>query len=306
MSALTAAPNNSGDTTALVVEGGAMRGIFAAGVLDSFLDKEFMPFSMCIGVSAGANNLAGFLAGKWGRNYRVLTDYSPRPEFISVRRFLSGGHLMDIDWLWDVTIRDLPLDTGKIARSSAKYFVGLTRVADGKAVLVQPTEENLGEVLKASSAMPLAYRNFVGLAGVEPNGGGQTGNGTTAYYVDGGVADPIPVQEAYRRGARRILVIRSRPYSFRMSRRALDRPAQVFLRDYPELQSSVARRPERYNRSIHFIRNPPKGMQILELNPPDSFESSSTTRDRDALKRDYRRGLVAGQRAVMQWSRLSD
>lgn len=306
MSAPEAPPDISRTTSALVVEGGAMRGIFAAGVLDSFLDKDLEPFSMCIGVSAGANNLAGFLAGERGRNYSVLTDYSPRPEFISFRRFLTGGHLMDLDWLWDVTLRELPLDATRIEECSTNYYVGLTRVDDGTAVFTQPTADNLGEVLKASSAMPVAYRNFVSLTGVEPNSVGQTSSGTTWTYVDGGVADPIPVQEAYRRGARRILVIRSRPYSFRMGRRAMDRPAQVLLRDYPRLRTAVARRPTRYNRSIQFIRNPPKGVLIIELNPPEDFESSSTTRDKDALKRDYRRGLVAGRQAVAQWRGLPD
>jgi hypothetical protein len=66
--------------TALVVEGGAMRGIFAAGVLDAFLAKGRTAFDHCIGVSAGAVNLAAFLAGQQGRNHNVITDYSCRPS----------------------------------------------------------------------------------------------------------------------------------------------------------------------------------------------------------------------------------
>ncbi len=282
-----------------------MRGIFAAGVLDSFLDLNFCPFDFCVGVSAGANNLAAFLAGMRGRNYRIYTDYSRRPEFISTTRFIFGGNLMDIDWLWDITIRELPLDTARIDAAPQEYYVGVTRVRDGQIVYARPEGDNLAEILKASSAMPLAYRSVVALPGVRVDAGDAEPSREDDTYVDGGLAEPIPVHEAVRRGARRILVIRSRPSSYRMN------PARhsimgMSLRRYPALRDRLQERSARYNATLAYMRSPDRaaeGIEIIEVNPPESFESSRTTRDLEVLNRDYTRGLDAGARASRAWNR---
>ena len=94
----------------MVVEGGALRGVFSTGLLDGFLEAKFNPFDFYIGVSSGASNIAAYLSEMTGRNRDIYLDYSLRPEFISIARFLRGGHLLDLDWLWDNTIRDIRLD----------------------------------------------------------------------------------------------------------------------------------------------------------------------------------------------------
>ncbi len=265
-----------------------MRGVFATGVLDTFLKHEFNPFDLCVGVSAGALNIAAYLADMQGRNYTVYTDYSLRPEFISVRRFLTGGHLMDLDWMWEITIRELRLDLDTILNARSQYSIGLTRVSDGTAVYRQPIRKNLEQMLKASSAIPPFYRGFVQLNGEE--------------YADGGLADPIPVREAYRRGATRILVLRSRPFDYTMKRRKPNQLMRLTLRRHPELRATIERRAQRYNDALGFTRNPPAGVRILELNPPNDFESSRLSQNFKALTRDYRRGLTAGEDAISRWS----
>ena len=290
--------------TALVVEGGAMRGIFAAGVLDSFLDNDFCPFDLCIGVSAGANNLAAYLAGMRGRNYTIYTDYSRRPEFISTMRFLRGGHLMDLDWLWEITIRELPLDTAHVDAAPQEYCVGVTRVRDGKVLYARPEGDNLAQILKASSAMPLVYRSAVALPGVRIEGAEVTVGGDSDTYVDGGLAEPIPVREALRRGARTVIVIRSRPMSYSMDTGKKHRLMRFSLRRHPALQRRLAERAERYNETLAYIRSPDRendGVQIVEVTPPESFESSRTTRNIDALNRDYERGLDIGAEVAKNW-----
>ena len=278
--------------TALVVEGGAMRGIFSTGVLDSFLAEGFNPFDLFIGVSAGANNLVSYLAGARERSYTIYTRLSPQPEFINVRRFVTGGHLMDLDWLWDTSMRDLPINVDRLIQEGPEYVIGLTRVRDGQIAFRNPDTENLAEMLKASSAMPLFYRRFVTLDDGED-------------YVDGGLAEPIPVEETWRRGAKRILVLRSRPYSYRMNPKKRNRLMQTALRDYPALRDAFAQRSRRYNRAIDFIRNPPPGVDITEINPPEEFETSRMTRDVEALDRDYGRGLERGRSIVQEWQSVT-
>ena len=75
--------------SALVVEGGALRGVFSTGLLDGFLEAQFNPFDLFIGVSSGASNLAAYLAGMIGRNKRIYIEYSLRPVPLRTKKFLS-------------------------------------------------------------------------------------------------------------------------------------------------------------------------------------------------------------------------
>lgn len=276
---------------ALVVEGGAMRGIFAAGVLDAFLEREFNPFSLCIGVSAGANNLSAWVARMPRRSHRIFTDYSCRRQFISRWRFFRGGHLMDLDWLWESTMRDLPLDTTALNTSPTRYLVGVTQVSTGRPVYLHPHSTTVAQILKASSAMPMLYRNPVSLLGIIP----EDQSDGTDICADGGLADPIPVEEAYRRGARRIVVIRSRPRSYQMTTSRATRLMARSLRNLPALRECVEQRPQRYNETLAFLRSPPDDAVITEIAPPENFETRRTTRDPAILQRDYQRGVQAGR-----------
>ena len=186
---------------ALVVEGGGMRGIFSTGVLDGLLDRRYRPFDFCLGVSAGSTNLAAWLARQRGRNHKVITDYSCRPQFISFKRFLLGGHWLDLDWLWEITIREIRLDLEAFDQQPIPLYVVTTKVADGQAAYIRATADNLEQLLKASCSVPIVYREFTVLKGEQ--------------MTDGGVADSIPVIKAYEMGARDITVILSRPNGYR-------------------------------------------------------------------------------------------
>ena len=112
----------------LIVEGGALRGVFSTGLLDGFLERRFNPFDFYIGVSSGASNIAAYLAEMPGRNAKIYLDYSLRPEFINYPRFLRGGHLLDLDWLWDITIREIRLDLQAIYSRQKNFIAVLSDV----------------------------------------------------------------------------------------------------------------------------------------------------------------------------------
>lgn len=84
-------------------------------------------------MSAGATSIAAFLAEMHGRNRKIYTDLSVRPEFISLWRFLRGGHLMDLDWLWNLTISRMRLDLPKIYGKNRPFPVGMTSVETGRS-----------------------------------------------------------------------------------------------------------------------------------------------------------------------------
>ncbi len=94
---------------ALVVEGGGMRGAFTSGVLDAFLQQQFNPFDLYVGVSSGSTNVANYLAGQQGRTLTFYVDHSLRPEFIDYKRFFKGGDLLDLKWMWEIGEKNIHL-----------------------------------------------------------------------------------------------------------------------------------------------------------------------------------------------------
>ncbi len=273
--------------SALVVEGGALRGVFSTGLLDGFLEAQFNPFDLFIGVSSGASNLAAYLAGMAGRNRRVYMDYSLRPDFIGFSKFLRGGHLLDLDWLWDITIREIRLDLAAIYIGTKPFIVVMTDVQTGDAQYKLTGAQNLEHVLKASSAMPLLYRSFPVVEG--------------RPMTDGGVADSIPIGEAIRRGARRIMVIRSRHRGY-VKRRSLSEYVMCWhVRHYPLLQQAMTKRVQRYNESVALIRKPPDGISIIEICPPETFRVSRLSQDRRILQEGYEQGHALAAEAIALW-----
>lgn len=274
---------------ALVVEGGAMRGIFSAGVLDAWIEAGHYPFDAAYGVSAGASNVSAYLAGMKGRNYKVYTDYMRRKPFVGTLRFLLGGHYMDLDWLWEITRAEVPLDEETILASTVDHRVVVTRSDTGEAEYLVPAKNDLVELLKASSAVPVLYRDYPEIRGMQ--------------YSDGGIADPIPAERAWRDGARLITVLRSRPHGYRMEMKRPSSIARHTLRDHPALFSALLRRPEVYNRQVTFLRNPPEGCEIRELNPPAEIGLDRLTTDRKVLDAAYGAGLRAGEEHLKKFAR---
>lgn len=271
------------EKVALVVEGGAMRGIFAAGVLDIFLERDYNPFDLYIGVSAGSINIASYLANMKKRNYHVFKEYTSSKECISLKNFIKGGHYIDLDWLWDKSMETYPLDIEQIYSEEDRCFiVGVTNCDTGKVEYIQPDKETLENCLKVSSAMPVVYRNKLHLEGVR--------------YLDGGLAEPIPVKEAYNRGAREIVVIRSKPSYYKI--KPTNKAVRLLFKNLPEVQAALDRRVETYNKALEFIANPPKDVIIHDVFPTDDFEVSRFTKDPEILEAGYHVGRAVGERFV--------
>lgn len=264
-----------------------MRGIFAAGVLDVFHEYDFHPFAFAIGASAGACNLSSHLAGQHRRNVRCFTEPMLRPQFVDLRRWLRGGHWMDLDWLWEVFAQEIPLDAEAAVAHRTRLVVAATDVETGEPRYFEPMAAELDEVLRASSAVPIMYRKVVTLA-------------DGRRYADGGVSAPIPVAEAYRRGARKIVVIRSRPLDHPGPSRVESLLARVALRGQPGMQAAFARYRAVYAAARAWMASPPADCRVVQI-APDALRTGRTTRDRDALAVDYARGRAAGLAAMLAW-----
>ncbi|KPM93585.1 phospholipase [Vibrio alginolyticus] len=273
---------------ALIVEGGAMRGVFSCGILDHFLASEFSPFDSFWGVSAGASNLAAYLAKMPGRNLKIYLDYSLRKEFISPSQLLRGGDMMNLDWMWNVTLEELGIDKSALKADSRPFFLGVTRQDNGQAEYHLPDIDDLAETMKASSALPVLYRNGVSLNGIQ--------------YVDGGVSDALPVAEAIKRGAKEIMVLRSQPASYQKPRGKFSALTRRMLKETPGLIEPMLTREVRYNQTLALINNPPPGIEIIQVCPPETFKLKRLSRSPAPLRHAYELGIEAGKEAIIRWS----
>lgn len=275
---------------ALVVEGGAMRSVFSAGTLDGFLALNFNPFDLFLGVSAGAYNLLPYLAGISGASLRVYLDLATSKQFINYRRFLCGGHLLDLDWLSQATLHDTTLNPRSLHDSSKRFIISATDVNTGQAIYIETNRNNIDIAIKASMSLPVVYRDF------------PTINGRA--MTDGGVADGIPVAEAIRRGATHILLIRSRPIDYIKHDTMWHRLIRWKLRDYPALVQTMRERVSRFEEVIALIRQPPPGIHILEVCPPASFNSGRFNRHREKLRAGYAAGFNEAALTIQRWQKL--
>ncbi|MDB1125117.1 patatin-like phospholipase family protein [Vibrio algarum] len=264
---------------ALVVEGGAMRGIFAAGVLDSFLQEEYNPFQFTIGASAGASNLLGYLAKQPKRSYQIITDLGTSKNFYNPARFVKGGHLTDVKWLSETSLQQYPLQLDELL-SNIPLYAATTDINTGVANYFKVTKDNLLNVMEATTALPIAYRETPCFSG--------------SCFTDGAVADSIPVKEAYRRGARDITVILSHPLSYTMPKSNSHWLMKRLLSDNPVVADTLKTRANRYNQALDFIRFPPNDAKVRVIAPPQDFPVKRLSRQRDVLESGYQMGINAG------------
>lgn len=278
---------------ALVVEGGGMRGAFTCGVLDAFLQQNFNPFDLFVGVSSGSTNLANYLAKQHGRNIELYLDHSLRPEFIRYGRFFKGGDLLDMQWMWDTVEKENPLDQNTLFAQNPDFYMVLTHARSGHAEYLRAGKDNIIDGLRASSSIPYLTRKAVEIFG-EP-------------YFDGGVADALPVQwAAQQSNIKNLLVIRTRTQSyFKASSKADQFFAKYLMNQYAGFSDSLKQRCQRYNATIDFMRqNNQQG--ILEVCPPnDKMLAGRLCKDKRKLQYTYEVGLDCGRKAIEDWERFS-
>ncbi len=186
---------------ALAVQGGGQKGAFAAGVLDKFKKSNFDPFSLYLGTSAGALNVAAFVAGQPGLGLDFILNYTTNERFFDFHKFVKKEQPMDLDWAFQfVHSGDFPLDIEKGRLNLGKdreALACITNVDEVKDYYYPIFSDDWFDVLRATCAIPMLYFRDVEFDG--------------AKWVDGGVTATIPVEEAYRRGIKDIVVITTAP-----------------------------------------------------------------------------------------------
>ena len=312
MNALTTASANSVTHTAqpkvaLIAEGGGQRGIFTAGVLDAWLEQNYDPFDLFIGTSAGSQNLTSYLARQKGYAKRLIRGLSRNKRFFQLGRGLMGKHIVDLDWYFEKTTevnRALDFKTAKTSLGERKLLITATNARDRKAYYLSPTGEGKQwrDLLKASSALPFLYKQGVKLT---PWLGTKAANeahlaaeqSSEDFYLDGGLAAPLPVREAYNRGARKIVVIRTVDEHFQ-AQTAWVQKLRTFAcaSGYcPKTLDYLIQHEQAYLDELMFIANPPSDVEIIQIFADEKLHSKLLGSSNDDLRFDHKLGVKAGR-----------
>lgn len=260
----------------LVLEGGAMRGVFTAGVLDAFLECE-VNVDLCIGVSAGACLACSFLCKQHGRGFSVMTDYLDHKDYCSISSLLRTGDLFGADFLYHKIPEELyPIDNAVFRKNKAEFYTVVTNCSTGKPEYPQITDMFRDvDYVRASSSLPLLAQ-MVNL------------NGET--YLDGGVSDPIPVEKALDMGCDKVIVVLTRHRGFRKSPEKTVPLIQAKYRKYPNLVQTMKLRHQIYNDTLALISELEQEGKIFVIAPKQPLNIRRAEKDISLLKNGYQQG----------------
>lgn len=271
----------------LILEGGGMRGIFSAGVLDFFLDKG-LAFDCCYGVSAGACHACNYLSGQRGRGIAVNTDYINNWRYCSWRSFFLTGNMFGAKFLFDEIPHRLNLyDYQAFAHNPCKLYAVLTDCVTGRAVY-QPVTDMERDIwaIRASSSLPLVSQM------VERQG---------RKYLDGGIADSIPLAQAIADGCDYNVVILTQHRGYHKAPNPMMPLLELRYHKYPHLVAQMERRHLHYNRTLRLVERERVAGRAFVLRPSGPVNINRLERDTQKLEALYRNGY---RTAREQWDSL--
>jgi predicted patatin/cPLA2 family phospholipase len=263
--------------TALVLEGGGNRGVFTAGVLD-YLMEQGVDFSYVTGVSAGACNAVDFVSGQPDRTRKCTIPEKKEYRYISARNVIHNRTLFDMDMIFDRYPNEIyPFDFDTYFRSETRCELVVTNCLTGLAEYKEETEDphRLMDICRASSSIPVASP-MVMLDG-KP-------------YLDGGIADSIPLVHAMREGYRKNVVILTRNYGYRKKKPGKSKALYLAaFKEYPNLLNALLNRYRNYNRTLELIEKWEKEGHIYVIRP-EIKPVARAEQDKDALNAFYQHG----------------
>jgi predicted patatin/cPLA2 family phospholipase len=271
----------------LVLEGGAMRGQFTAGVLDFFMDNAVMPRTV-IGVSAGALNGFNYIAGLRGRSCHLNTKYCTDWRYLSMRSFVMSGNAFNVEYAFDQIPNQLePFDFDAYARSPLALITVSSNLELGEAdyTTLQDARTQMG-YLRASSAMPLVSQ-MVELDGKK--------------LLDGGICDSVPVDYSIRTGARHHVVVLTQDAGYIKHPNKMMPLMRLAYAKYPLFVKRAEQRHLDYNRSYHHVARMHEEGEIFVIQPPEPVTVASMEHD---PKRLYQLYLTGYEEAKKNWRSL--
>lgn len=272
------------DSTALVLEGGAMRGVFTCGVLDWMMDHN-LHFPYVIGVSAGACNGASYISNQKGRarfsNIELLEKY----KYAGLKHYLKKRNFLDFDLLFnEFPYSILPFDFDTYTDSGKCFEMVTSNCLTGQAEYFEEYTDHdyLLTILRASSSMPF-FSPVVDVAGTP--------------MLDGGVCDSIPVARAIDKGYGKAVVVLTRNKGYRKAKTRLKVPSFI-LKQYPLMRDAINRRNELYNAQLDLVESLEREGKAIVIRPEARMTIDRIESDTNKLIHFYNHGYDCAATAL--------
>lgn len=260
----------------LVLEGGGMRGLYTAGILDAMLDKNFQVNGI-IGVSAGALFGVSYVSKQRGRSLRYNQKYASDPRYMSFKSLITTGNFVNKDFAY----YELPLkldvfDEEAFSKSKIDFYATVTNVQTGLPEYLKIINATIQiEELRASSSLPFCSKI------VKIN---------DKLYLDGGISDAIPVNKCFEMGYDKVIVITTRPLNYRKTKSNQLLP-KIFYHRYPNFVKAINTRYQRYNDTLDQLQELEKQNKIFVIRPSKLIKINRLEKNPDKMQEIYNLGL---------------
>ena len=261
----------------LVLEGGGHRGIYTAGVLDTFAENK-ISFDGIMGVSAGCVHGASFLSGQIGRSIRYTTKYCDNSNYMGIGSLITTGNFFNEKFCYyDLPETLDPFDNDSFDKKQTQFFAVCTDVKTGSAIYHE-CETLKGEKIKwlqASASMPLVSK----IIKIDDN-----------LLLDGGIADSIPIKKMQELGFEKNIVILTQEAGYRKNPNSLLPIIKLVYKKYPKLIEAIENRHIVYNQQLEFLEEQEKLGNVIIIRPSEKPTASRTEKDKEKILETYNLG----------------
>ncbi len=267
--------------TGLIMEGGAMRGLFTAGITDIMMEND-ISFDGAIGVSAGAAFGCNFKSGQIGRAARYNIKYCRDKRYCSMWSLLTTGNLFGTEFCYHEIPEKLDLfDNDAFSRNPMPFYIVCADVLTGEPVYKKydKADKDFAEWVRASASLPLVSK-IVEVGGYK--------------LLDGGIVDSIPLKYFESIGYGRNVVILTQPKGYVKEKTSSMWLIKKALKNYPKMIDAVQNRHIMYNDTVRYIEEKEKNGEVLVLRPDSALPVKRTTHNPEKLKEVYEEGRRIG------------
>ncbi len=260
--------------TGLLLEGGAMRGLYTAGVLDVFMEND-VKIDGIVGVSAGALFGMNYKSKQIGRVLRYNKKYAKNKNYMGVYSFLTTGNIINEDFCFKRIVNELdPIDYDTFKKSEVEFYAVVTNIETGKAEYIKIEDlkdRNNLEILRASGSMPFVSKPVMV---------------NNKKYLDGGIADSIPMDKITSMDFDRIIAVLTRPESYRKKKTNQTFP-KIYYRKYPNFAKTINNRYKKYNEELDKVSKLEEEGKIFVIRPSKLLKIKRIEKDSDKLQEMY-------------------
>lgn len=272
--------------TGLVLEGGGIRGIYTAGVLDVFLEHDISVDGV-MGVSAGAIHGASYISGQKGRNLRYSLKYRKDKRYMSLSSLIKTGDFFGAEFCYHELPEKLDLfDFEAFMENPTKLYVGCSNLETGEAEYLECKDMRYDmDKLRASASLPLISK-IVEVDGMK--------------LLDGGISDSIPIFAFRRMGYRKNIVVLTRPEGYRKEPDGALKMEAIKYKDYPEFVRRAALRYRYYNKTLDKLVELEQRGEVLIIRPSSTLKISRIERKKERIQAMYDLGVKDAKDKLME------